>query len=223
MGAAAGARLAPRAQALRGLRPRTHRAPAGLEHLTAAPSGAPLSTLTGTALNAAFPVSASITAGSVMSLTLAPGFSAACRHPDPGAAVPEAVDRPTTPGRISSPTSSGTSIAPTRETTHPVAVAEPACARVVGMQQGGAPVGALHQPGAVVHPRVAAAQLAADDERQVVAVGHRVLALARVLGELRRLLDEQRRREADALASRVERAREARPRAGPGRSHAWRA
>src|SRR5205807_4105609 len=69
---------------------------------------------------------------------------------------------------------------------------------------------ALHQPRAVVHPRVVAAQLAAADERQVVAVGQRVLALARVLGELRRLLDEHRRRELHALVSRVERARQSR-------------
>jgi hypothetical protein len=103
-------------------------------------------------LNAAFPVIASTTEGSVMSLTLAPPFSAASRHPTPGPTCPKPCGTETTPGRISSLTSSGSSIA----------------------------------------------------------VGRRVLAHARVLGELRRPPDEHRRREPHALVSRVERARQPR-------------
>src|SRR3954447_9833773 len=82
---------------------------------------------------------------------------------------------------------------------HTVAGVEAARTGVLRVQQRGAAVGALHQPRAVVHPRVVAAQLAAADERQVVALAAGVLRLACSVLEPPGLGQKRRRRQLHAF------------------------
>jgi len=76
-----------------------------------------------------------------------------------------------------------------------IAIREAPGAGVLGMQDRRAAVGTLHQPPAVVHPRVVATQLPPADQHQVVPVGEPGIALDGEPVESLALLEQNGRRE----------------------------
>ena len=98
---------------------------------------------------------------------LAPGTVAATDSRTPLRPCPQPCGTLTTPGIIVSVISTGSSIAPRAVATFARgAVGEPARRGVVGMDQQRAARRALHEPLAVVHPRVVRAQVAAADHHE---------------------------------------------------------
>ena len=184
------------------------------------------STLTGTALNAALPVSASTTDGSVMSLTLAPALLGGHAPADAGRVVAEAVrDRDDAGAHLVADLERQLDRADARGDPHalrrrssPRAPASSGCSSAV---QRSAP---FISRAAVVHPRV----VASAAERRPISVRSKPSrgAASRSRGELlepRRLRRASRRRELHALARRAAARRAAAARAGRGRCRAGRA